>query len=151
MPLYSPLPMSAYKLEGVDPDVTSSIAQLDLSEAVWNLFWASNWEALEKVPGSGQNWYKFYTPTQGGKRAVIDDVYNDETLFKYLSLPPQQFHDWFRDEDASIYDAYYVYGEDAWKERVLAATDFSARSERWAAPVRRREGTVVYAEFRRRA
>lgn len=149
MPIYSPLPMSAYKLMGVDPDVTNSIADLDLSEAVWNLFWASNWKALEKVPGSGLGWHRLYTPVQGGKLAVIDDVYNDEVLYSKLCLPPGEFHDWFKDEDASIYDAYYVYGENLWRESLLEATSFSAA--RWATPVRRKEGSVIYAEFRRRA
>jgi hypothetical protein len=143
---YSPLPIESYRLAGVEISFVDAISDHDLNKEIWNLFWLSNHEALAKVPGSGKGWHRHYQTVPGGLAAVIRDVEQDIILFKQLGRPAPDFLRWFRQEDVSVYDCFDVYGEDLWRDTVMAGAHEASRRVLTVST-----GNVVYAQFGKRA
>lgn len=79
----------------------------------------------------------------------VNDVEQDKVLRQALALPPGRFLEWFKHEDASIFDSYHHLGEDVWSERVK----HRAASIQGATPTTGilRAGNVYHVDFRRTA
>lgn len=142
---YSPKPLEAYKLDGVNYDHTNLLATLDYGDAAWNLMWLSD-PRIDKVPGAGGKWSEHYTAKDGALSALISDVRDDIVLCSKLRMPPSKFLEWFRREDASVFDCYPIYGREVWVETVKAR---AAEAMRRLEP--RTQGNVITVNFRRSA
>lgn len=143
--VYSPLPPEVYKAETVDYCEVRSILSLEQHAIpVWNLFWLST-PGIDKMPGAGPAWFRHHQPDPKAAGAIVTDVLKDEVLLRKLSMHPSRFYEWFEREDHSIFDTYYVLGEDRWVDTVLERT---ARSiSRLAEDGTVREGNVIYHRF----
>lgn len=113
---YSPLPMDAYRLEGVAHDELSAIVGAPYEREAWNLFWLST-PAIDSVPGTGPEWFRFYAPTQGLLARLIRDIGNDEGLRTRLGGHPLAFAEWFEDQPATD---YLSSSDPLWAQTVVA-------------------------------
>ncbi len=150
MYLYSPLPLSNYRLPNLPSCEASVIAREARSLQVWNLFWLSN-PTIDLVPKYGADWWKHYHPVIGGLSAIITDVREDECLFRKLSMHPDAFSVWFEREDHTIYDAYDVLGGEAWVANVMSRADLAAARMAVENPPVEVKGNVIRVNFRRSA
>jgi hypothetical protein len=107
-------------------DEIKDIALAQRSRAIWNLFWLSI-PSLDKVPGSGNNWWRKYTPVEGALVAIKSDVIEDEVLYRKLCMHPSQFFEWFgRERDHSIYNSFATMGGKPWVNLVLNRAEEAA-------------------------
>lgn len=139
---YSPHEISRYRLAGMPEDEITGFITADRAQAIWNLFWLSNPD-LDKIPGTGRNWVSVYHPTEGAVPAIVRDVYDDEVLFRKLTLHPDQFIDWFEREFHERYDAYDVLGGDRWVVTVLERAEAAAARMTAANPPMIVQGNVI--------
>jgi hypothetical protein len=96
------------------------------SRAAWNLYWLSN-PGLDKVLEDRTNWWAHYQAVEGGLVAVIDDITEDDTLYRKVTAHPAAFLRWFSEEDQSIFDSYTAYGRRRWVSNVLARAEEAAQ------------------------
>jgi hypothetical protein len=129
---YSPVPINSSSITLFGAHNVSLIIPPERETAIWNLYWLS---LKDGEPA----------PNQKVLQAIILDVTEDEVLFRKLCMSPTQFLRWFRREDHSIYDTYYLLGGDYWAANVIS------RAEEAAARLSGQVGSnVVEVDFARR-
>ena len=127
MYIYSPLPIEAYFLPGLDDMCEAgTIAKLERSQSIWNLFWLSK-PALDLLPGCKGRWSDHYRSTMGDAAAVVSDVMLDEVLHRKLLMHPTRFVAWFETTDSAVYSAYDAMGELAWRSVVMDRARLAAQ------------------------
>lgn len=152
---YSPLPIDAYDFIGAPRNEVDSIQRLASTDplrslAVWNLFWCSE-PRIDLIPALGARWYEKYTPVDGLLAAVIEDVIEDEALFRKLLMHPRALADWLEWEDGSIYTCEQLFGL-SWKPGVVARANAAAdRMLTEQRSVLFKDDNVVHLDFARRA
>lgn len=140
--LYSPLPRDAYLIEDMPTNAVAVTKQIDRGDAVWNLMWLS-YPMLDKLPGSGKDWYLGYKSDPALFGAIVADVTVYDTLNDKLNEHPAKFASWFAKEDHSAWATYKV-GGDVWVATALARAE--AVAVRLASNIKI-EGNVVSIKF----
>jgi hypothetical protein len=146
---YSPLPRSMYELQGAEDCDVRAIGRLERAQATWNLYWLSA-PALDLIPGSGEDWWKVYTPSADVAASLALDVAEDEVLYRKLMMHPQAFGAWFEREDLTQFSSYALMGCEQWRTIAMArACEAMERMRLGGASVLGRTRNVVYANFGR--
>ncbi len=147
---YSPLPIEAYRLQGIPRDEIGAILDMEEAPAIWNLFWLSV-PMLDFLPDAGPKWWTVYSPEPGACAALTKDVLYDEVLYRKLMMHPLAFIDWFERADHMEFGAYEALGGAAWVETVLCRAGFAADRLTAAKPPVSIQGNVLTVDFRRAA
>jgi len=148
--LYSPFPIEAYHLTGMPQDEARVIGGIKNRLPYWNMFFLSV-PALDHLPGSGADWWRQYTPVSGACPAIMEDVREDDVMIRKLVMHPDNFAEWWERQDHSIYEAYYLLGEDDWAATVLRRAKAAAVREASTHPRVQVDGNVLHVDFRRAA
>jgi len=113
---YSPRPAEDYIIKS-QPICEARVAiRSPFPVPIWNLFWLSV-PALDKLPGSGLNWWVSYDIVPGGLTAAIRDVVNFPLLRLMLMKSPLDFGAWWKSSTVTHLNGYPVFG-DTWKKTV---------------------------------
>jgi len=134
--VYSPHPATDYIIRDLDDCEVSWILGLPIAFPTWNLFYLSVPE-IDRLPGSGADWWKHYKPRVGAMGAVITDVTDDEVLYRKLMMPLARFSEWFERADHQSFRCYHHLGGNAWVDTVNTRASTKARAV----------GNVVYGTF----
>lgn len=118
--------MKDYRLMGSQSCEVREIQKLERSLATWNFFWLSVPD-IDKVPDTGENWWRHYKPAGAAFGAIVVDVIEDEVLYRKLLMHPAKFLDWFsRERDHTVYDSYDTFGERSWVNTVITRAEQAA-------------------------
>lgn len=74
-------------------------------------------------------------------RAMESDLI-DEPLRRHLTEPPWTFLQWFKQEDASIYDTHFLLGGEDWRTSVMLRARLASSDHR--STLTRVDGNVVF-------
>lgn len=148
--VYSPRQMLAYRLPGVPLDEVQVLAESEVREPAWNLFWLSNPD-IDKVPDAGNRWHRVYTPQRDLLAHVIEDIYGDEALRRRLVLHPHAFADWFENQDYGAYLLFNCNGGSAWVQNVMDRARIAGDRLLVEGPVVQVADNVIRVNFGQRA
>lgn len=145
--VYSPLPIDAYRLPGLDSDEVTIIQKSDFKGSLWNLFWLST-PGIDTVPGA-HKWWDHYRPHRYALSAMIKDLHGDAALAEKLVAHPETFLAWFDRQDRSVYECYDELGGNTWVETVVSrAVIASSRHAVDTVATVETSGNVIRVKFR---
>jgi hypothetical protein len=146
---YSDKEIEEYRLSR---DWRCEVGQIEVMDnylPVWNAFWLA-YPSLDLVPGSGSNWWRVFTPSNGVLTQVWRDVAEDDEFEKHLTLHPYRFLSWFETQKHKDFYAYGAAGGDKWVSNVIQRAELAAfRVTEIEPPVSTKGNILRIADYRK--
>lgn len=147
---YSPHPIKAYFIPGVERCEIREIAKQTYAVELWNLFWLSVPSVDSLVGASPRGYWRNYISSPELVGAIFSDCL-DEKMMQMLAKPPASFHSWWCNEiDYTIYDTWEKSGP-GWVETVADRSDEAALRRLGNRPMIFTEGRVLRIDLSKAA